>query len=262
MIVTSHRYPHGVRCVLNSAGALDCRRALTKPDSPRSMRLLLPETMPSRPDGPLVPQFEISHNVAALLTSCAADADEIIAAQESCGSIMSKRIDKSWLVFLSIENFDHDRCVDLFSRRDGSCGFEEFRRDVEDRGEWTPVRYYSGSVYTSQESALAWRGCQTRSGKAPPHKNCCGAFQAEIITGGPQLLCITMNAWDGLSICDIHHSSSPAEDGYRFAPPILGACIEFIGALRRRFWATRAKGVNRPHQLQKLIFARSGEELP
>jgi hypothetical protein len=102
-----------------------------------------------------VPQFEISHNVAALLTSCAADADEIIAAQESCGSIMSKRIDKSWLVFLSIENFDHDRCVDLFSRRDGSCGFEEFRRDVEDRGEWTPVRYYSGSVYTSQESALA-----------------------------------------------------------------------------------------------------------
>ena len=24
-----------------------------------------------------------------------------------------------------------------------------------------------------------WRGCQTRSGKVPPHKNCCGAFQAE-----------------------------------------------------------------------------------
>jgi hypothetical protein len=68
---------------------------------------------------------------------------------------MSKRIDKSWLVFMSIENFDHNRCVDLFSRPDGSCGFEEFRRDVEDRGEWTPVQYYSGSVYTSQELALA-----------------------------------------------------------------------------------------------------------
>ena len=68
---------------------------------------------------------------------------------------MSKRIDKSWLVFMSIENFDHDRCVDLFSRPDGSCGYEEFRRDVEDRGEWTPVQYYSGSVYPSQESALA-----------------------------------------------------------------------------------------------------------
>ena len=50
---------------------------------------------------------------------------------------MSKRIDRSWLVFTSIENFDHDRCVDLFSRPDGSFGFEEFRRDPEDRGEWT-----------------------------------------------------------------------------------------------------------------------------
>jgi hypothetical protein len=68
---------------------------------------------------------------------------------------MSRRIDKSWLVFISIENFEHDRCVDLFSRPDGSYGFEEFRRDVEDRGEWTPVRYYSGSVYTSREAALA-----------------------------------------------------------------------------------------------------------
>jgi hypothetical protein len=54
---------------------------------------------------------------------------------------MSKRIDKSWLVFTSIENFDHDKCVDLFSRPDGSFGFEEFRRDPEDRGEWTPVKY-------------------------------------------------------------------------------------------------------------------------
>jgi hypothetical protein len=71
------------------------------------------------------------------------------------GGDMSKRIDKSWLVFTSIENLDHNRCVDLFSRPDGSCGFEEFRRDVEDRGEWTPVQYYSGSVYTSQEAALA-----------------------------------------------------------------------------------------------------------
>ncbi len=67
---------------------------------------------------------------------------------------MSKRIDKSWLVFVSIENFDHDRCVDLFSRPNGTYGFEEFRRDVEDRGEWTPVRYYSGSIYPSRKSAL------------------------------------------------------------------------------------------------------------
>ncbi len=67
---------------------------------------------------------------------------------------MSKRIDRSWLVFTSIENFEHDRCVDLFCRPDGSCGFEEFRRDAEDRGQWTPVQYYSGSVYPSREAAL------------------------------------------------------------------------------------------------------------
>jgi hypothetical protein len=68
---------------------------------------------------------------------------------------MSKRIDRSWLVFRSIENAEHDRCVDLFARPDGTYGFEEFRRDPEDRGEWTPVRFYSGEVFASREAALA-----------------------------------------------------------------------------------------------------------
>ncbi|MGO9134447.1 MAG: hypothetical protein ACLP8A_10420 [Methylovirgula sp.] len=68
---------------------------------------------------------------------------------------MSKRIDRSWVVFASIENSEHDRCVDLFARPNGSYGFEEFRRDVEDGGEWTPIQYYSGASYPSQEAALA-----------------------------------------------------------------------------------------------------------
>jgi hypothetical protein len=68
---------------------------------------------------------------------------------------MSQRINKSWLVFVSIENFEHDRCVDFFSRPDGSFGFEEFRRDPEDRGAWTPVQYHSGAAYSSKEAALA-----------------------------------------------------------------------------------------------------------
>jgi hypothetical protein len=67
---------------------------------------------------------------------------------------MSKRIDKSWLVFASIESLEHDRCVDLFSRPDGTFGFEEFRRDPEDGGEWTPVQFYSGAVYASSDEAL------------------------------------------------------------------------------------------------------------
>ena len=68
---------------------------------------------------------------------------------------MSQRTEKSWVVFDSIENAEHDRCVDLFRRPDGSFGFEEFRRDVEDAGAWTPVAYYSWAAYDSTEVALA-----------------------------------------------------------------------------------------------------------
>jgi hypothetical protein len=66
----------------------------------------------------------------------------------------SRRIDKSWVVYDSIENAEHDRCVDLFRRPDGSFGFEEFRRDVEDAGAWTPVAYYSTAAYDSHDAAL------------------------------------------------------------------------------------------------------------
>jgi hypothetical protein len=67
---------------------------------------------------------------------------------------LSRRIDKSWLVLASVENSEHDRCVDIFSRPDGSFGFEEFRRDVEDCGQWTPVQYFSGAAYVSSAAAL------------------------------------------------------------------------------------------------------------
>ncbi len=67
---------------------------------------------------------------------------------------MSRRIDKSWLVFISLENEHHDRCVDLFERPDGTCGFEEFRRDTEDAGAWTPVSYFSGRALPSRRDAL------------------------------------------------------------------------------------------------------------
>jgi len=68
---------------------------------------------------------------------------------------MSKRIDPSWTVVDSIENASHDRCVDLFRRPDGSFGFEEFRRDVEDAGAWTPVAYYSYAALPTRDAALA-----------------------------------------------------------------------------------------------------------
>ena len=68
---------------------------------------------------------------------------------------MSRRLDPSWVVVESIENPQHDRCVDVFTRGDGSFGFEEFRRDVEDAGAWTAVSYFSGLRYASTDEALA-----------------------------------------------------------------------------------------------------------
>ena len=68
---------------------------------------------------------------------------------------MSARIDKSWIVFTSIENREGTHCVDLFYRPDGSYGVEEFRRDPEDAGVWTPVQYFSGLSYHSKSDALA-----------------------------------------------------------------------------------------------------------
>jgi len=67
----------------------------------------------------------------------------------------SQRLDPSWIVTDSIENGQYDRCVDVFRRPDGSFGFEEFRRDAEDRGSWTPVAYYCPLRFATQAAALA-----------------------------------------------------------------------------------------------------------
>jgi hypothetical protein len=67
---------------------------------------------------------------------------------------VAARIPREWLVYESLENDQHDRCVDLFERPDKTCGFEEFRRDVEDAGAWTPVQHYGYAVYPSREAAL------------------------------------------------------------------------------------------------------------
>ena len=66
---------------------------------------------------------------------------------------MSSRLDPSWSVLASYETFETDRCVDVFSRPDGTCGFEEFRRDPEDMGVWTPISYFSGHEYPTESQA-------------------------------------------------------------------------------------------------------------
>jgi hypothetical protein len=68
---------------------------------------------------------------------------------------VSSRLDKSWKVLASPSTTSVDRCVDIFLRPDGTFGFEEFRRDPEDSGAWTPVTYYSAQEYDTEAEALA-----------------------------------------------------------------------------------------------------------
>ena len=68
---------------------------------------------------------------------------------------MSARLDPSWKVLDSPSTVAVDRCVDIFARPDGTFGFEEFRRDPEDMGAWTPVAYYSGRAFATEQEALA-----------------------------------------------------------------------------------------------------------
>ncbi len=57
-------------------------------------------------------------------------------------------------VMKSINGHDDSICVDIFLRPDGSFGFEEYRRDVEDARGWFPIGNYYGQVFSSEEDAL------------------------------------------------------------------------------------------------------------
>jgi hypothetical protein len=58
-------------------------------------------------------------------------------------------------VLVSFEMAGADRCVDLFTRPDGTSGFEEFRRDPEDRGACTPIRSFSSWAFRTENEATA-----------------------------------------------------------------------------------------------------------
>jgi len=57
-------------------------------------------------------------------------------------------------VLASLENPYGDYCVDIFTREDGSFGFEEYRRDPED-GRWRSLNRYSNLVFGSERDAAA-----------------------------------------------------------------------------------------------------------
>jgi hypothetical protein len=58
-------------------------------------------------------------------------------------------------VLRSMETEDGSRCVDIFVRADGTFGFEEYRRDVEDGRGWFSIGRYSQDIHASQDAALA-----------------------------------------------------------------------------------------------------------
>ena len=53
-----------------------------------------------------------------------------------------------------MQNAAGDYCIDIFRREDGTFGFEEYRRDPEDR-RWFSLQRYSGLVFESEDGALA-----------------------------------------------------------------------------------------------------------
>jgi hypothetical protein len=55
------------------------------------------------------------------------------------------------IVLRSVTN--DNRCVDFFTRADGSVGFEEYRRDVEDRG-WFAIEGYSSRAFHDENTAI------------------------------------------------------------------------------------------------------------
>ena len=57
-------------------------------------------------------------------------------------------------VLRSIETDDGGRCVDLFIRGDGSFGFEEYRRDIEDGRGWFAVGFYAAARFPTADEAL------------------------------------------------------------------------------------------------------------
>ncbi len=58
------------------------------------------------------------------------------------------------VVLRSINLQGENRCVDLFMRLDGTFGFEEFRRDIEDARGWFPIGFFGDRIFDSEEDAL------------------------------------------------------------------------------------------------------------
>lgn len=78
------------------------------------------------------------------------------------GSVRLLAGGKPGKVLYSHNNDYADRCVDVFVRPDGTYGFEEYRRDPEDMGAWSPMAYHSGLSFATREEAWAQQRAASR----------------------------------------------------------------------------------------------------
>ena len=44
--------------------------------------------------------------------------------------------------------------MDIFVRPNGTFGYEEFRKDPEDLGAWTPLHYFSDKDFSSEDEVV------------------------------------------------------------------------------------------------------------
>ena len=66
---------------------------------------------------------------------------------------VTKSIEKN-VVLRSIESDLGNLCIDIFIRPDGTHGFEEFRRDVEDAGRWHSLNRFGSLMFASEADAM------------------------------------------------------------------------------------------------------------
>jgi hypothetical protein len=68
---------------------------------------------------------------------------------------MAEKTPEKNRVLRSIETADGGRCVDFIVRPDGTFGFEEYRRDLEDARAWFPIGFHLEKSFTSEQDAEA-----------------------------------------------------------------------------------------------------------
>ena len=59
------------------------------------------------------------------------------------------------LVLRSLETPDGVHCVDFFRRKDGSYGFEIYRRDAEELSSWFAIGGFAEQRFSTESNALS-----------------------------------------------------------------------------------------------------------